>query len=147
MLSPIDYNSQCVGAGFALGLYFARSLFSEPMPIAWAKVVAAHLIKNVKQYSGGCGGETHLIELPADGLPLFETDQRVIEKLESYLGLVEKAFRLVLPSSETPDEATLTSRLRALTKVTKRLRNDVVIDGGGSPSLTLGEWLESGMPT
>ena len=142
-MSEVDFNSECVGAGASVGLYFARSLFSGEMPLAWAKVVAAHLIKNVKQFVSGCGGDTHLIEVPHFGDPVFVTDQRDIHKLEAYLGAVEKAFHLVLPSVETPDEWTLTTRLRKLRRELKKLRNDVVVEGEGSPSMTLGEWLES----
>jgi hypothetical protein len=46
-LSLVDYDSQCVGIGFSLGLYFVRSLFRPSMSIRWAKIIAAHLIKNV----------------------------------------------------------------------------------------------------
>lgn len=143
ILNVVDFSSECVGAGFSLGLYFARSLFSESMPIAWAKVVAAHLIKNVKQYTGGCGGDTHLIEIPQYGSAVFTKDQGEILKLEAYLGEVEKTFRLVLPSQDTPDDYALTFRLRELRKTVKRLRNNVLVEGSGSPSLTLGEWLEN----
>jgi hypothetical protein len=148
MLSPIDYNSQCVGAGHSLGLYFARSLFTEPMPIAWAKVVAAHLVKNVKQFSSGwCGGETYLFGLPAVGHPWHEEEQQAIRKLEVYLEAVENAYRLVLPGVDTPDERTLTMRLKKLRREIKKIRSEVVVESGGSPSLTLGEWLEDSSAT
>lgn len=142
MLNVVDYSSQCVGAGAALGLYFARSLFSESMPIAWAEVVAAHLIKNVKQYMSGCGGDTHLLELPNYGEPKLQDNDRIVHKLESYLGSVENAFRLVLPVVDTPDDPTLTYRMRQLRREIKKLRTDVVVETEGSPGITLGEWLE-----
>jgi hypothetical protein len=114
-------NTQCVGAAYSLGLCFARSLFTDDMPIAWAQVVAAHLIKQCKEYADGwCGGETHPVTLPAYGDPAFETDQVNIAKLESHLAEVDQAIRLALPSHDTPDE-TLQLRLKILNRVVKKL--------------------------
>lgn len=101
-LSPVDYPSQCIGSGFSLGLYFARSLFREGMSMRWGQVIAAHLIKNVKTFNSGyCGGDTHLFAVPNVGPVSWTKDQAHIADLESYLGPLEKAVGMVLPDGGT----------------------------------------------
>jgi hypothetical protein len=56
---PFDQEvSHCVGVGFGLGLYFARYLFKDGMSMHWARIIAAHLIRNAKAYSNGYAVET-----------------------------------------------------------------------------------------
>lgn len=107
------------------------------MPLAWAKVVAAHLIKQVKKYSSGyCGGGTHLLELPADGDPSFLDDQE-IAKLEQTLAEVDDAIHLVLPG-EGASEDTLSHRLVTLNEVIRNLRRAVIIKMPGGEGITFG---------
>jgi hypothetical protein len=113
------------------------------MPIAWAKIVAAHLVKQVKVYnSGWCAGDTHLIEMPTCGDVVFEKDQRAIGKLEGVLAEVDEAVRLVLPSPDTPDE-TLKFRLRILSPVIKTCGKSWSL---GLPVAQIARRWESGCP-
>jgi hypothetical protein len=121
-LSRIQRATQCVGAGYSLGRYFARSLFHPNMSIKWAEIVAAHLIKNVKAYDEQrCGGDTHLFALPNDGDIREIRDQSYIAGLENHLTEVEKALHVVLPSDEPVTDYTLEQRLMGLTEVIRNL--------------------------
>jgi hypothetical protein len=121
---PVDQEvSHCVGAAYGLGLYFARYLFSEGMPMRWAQVIAAHLIRNAKEYSNGyCGGETHMFELPDSGPPNWIRDQAQIRDLEAHLGSIEEGLRLVLPNPTQVSEYTLQERFNQLRQAIDRLR-------------------------
>jgi hypothetical protein len=147
VLTGLNENSQCVGAGHSLGLYFARSLFLRNMPLAWTKVIAAHLIKHVKTYnSGWCGGDTHLLELPLNGPPKFEADQKEIEKLEAILAEVDEATRMVIPAGEGVSEATLGYRLEKLNELIRNLRSAVVIRVGPlSAGVKVGDWISAAL--
>lgn len=81
-LSAVDHPSQCVGWGSSLGLYFARSLFRSTMSMEEAKVVAARLVANCKEYSDYCGGGTHLVEIPTLGAAKFITTRKEIKQIE-----------------------------------------------------------------
>jgi hypothetical protein len=59
------------------------------MPLRWAKVVAAQLIKQCKRHSGACGGETHILQLPRVGPVMFTDDQAEIALLEAHLDVME----------------------------------------------------------
>lgn len=120
-LTVIDGRSQCVGYGQPLGRYFADTLFTSNMPMKWAKVVAAHLIKHVKIHNSvWCGGRTHLIELPAVGKGRLIKDKQHLEELERYLAQVDAAMEIVLPRAGVSDH-TLEERLKQLTDVIRDL--------------------------
>jgi hypothetical protein len=127
MLSPIGHVSQCVGFATALGQYFLDTLYQESMPMKWARIVAAHLIKHAKRYSEYCGGDTHLLEIPVNGAPRLVTDQSEIASLEQYLAAIDDAIRLVLPGRGAT-EATAGHRLKMLNEAIDRARSAVVIE-------------------
>ena len=118
-LSPVDAPSVCVGVD-ALGNYFADSLFKEGMSIRWAKVVAAHLVWNCKEYVRGyCGGQTHLIALPHTGKPVMIDGGSEVWELEQHLAGLGSAYQAVLPVGsplESASEDTLRLRAQAITK-------------------------------
>jgi hypothetical protein len=115
MLNPIGDICQCVGFGQGLGWYFARSLFRTGMEMKWAKIVAAYLIKQCKDYSESCGGETHIIEVPHSGPVVRTDDQQQIGLLEHHLAVVGEALGVVLPTDDPrASDVTIDARLRAL---------------------------------
>ena len=126
-LTRLNGATQCVGAGDALGRYFAESLFRPVMSIKWAKIVAAHLVKNAKTHApASCGGDTHLVELPDSGDVQTIMDQAVVRALEAYLAPLEKVLGAVLPDHTTNDDTVL-ARLRMVTAaVDKALRSYVI---------------------
>ena len=99
-LSPVDLPTTCLGVD-TLGNYFTALLYRSEMPIKWARVVAAYLVKNCKTYASGyCGGETHLIEVPNTGSPVRTTDRKTIEALEAHLGQFDDAMHALLPGTD-----------------------------------------------
>ena len=122
-LSPVRNHWQCVGTGQSLGLYFATLLFREGMSLHWAKVVAAHLVKECKVYSDGCGGPTRFVEIPTVG-DVIETDKPVeIEKFEAHLAPLTDVFGIVLPGSDrTASDLSIAHRLQMLTEAINQAR-------------------------
>lgn len=121
-LTVIDGRSQCVGYGNTLGRYFTDTLFTSNMPMRWAEVVAAHLIKHVKIHSSvWCGGRTHLFELPAEGRCRHIKNKQQVEELERYLAQVDAAMQIVLPGAGGVSDHTLEQRLTKLTDVIRDL--------------------------
>jgi hypothetical protein len=152
LLSPIDYNSQCVGAGSSLGLYFVRSLFRDNMAIRWAKIIAAHLIKQVKIYNDGyCGGATQLLALPQVGEPEWITKKEDIRDLEAYLSRIDSALQIVFPDKSTNEEA-VQARIELINDVVEHLKFDLTDDssvtghmvfGGGKATLRIRQQVSS----
>lgn len=101
MLSPVNDSSQCVGYASSLGFYFTRQLFTSRMPLRWAKVVAAYLIKQCRDHSGYCGGKTNLIELPLNHAPRVIDDKTEIDALEAHLSVIDDAMRIILPDERS----------------------------------------------
>jgi hypothetical protein len=131
MISPVQHPCQCVGYGQSLGWYFASSLFRPGMPIKSAKIVAAHLVRNVKDYSEYCGGETHLIEVPEQGSSSFIDDKSEVEQLELYLRPVSESLQMVLPGSDPgASAATIEARLRILNDAIRKARTNIVLAVG-----------------
>jgi len=126
MLSPIQQACQCVGYGQSLGWYFASSLFGAGMSLKWAKRVAAHLVKNCKDYSESCGGQTHLIEVPNHGAATRIEDQTVIADYEQYFAEIESATRIVVPDGIV-SEHTLEQRVIRMNEVIRNLRTSQFI--------------------
>jgi hypothetical protein len=86
-------------------------LFRHGMSMQWARIVAAHLIAECKEYANGyCGGDTHIIAVPNSGRPVT-TGLHEIEELESYLHGIDVAYEVILPSGSPmesyPDETLL----------------------------------------
>lgn len=130
MLSPIGHAGQCVGWATALGQYFLDQLYQQPMPMKWARIVAAHLIRQAKQYSEYCGGDTHVLEIRADGSERMVTDQVEIQRDEQYLGQLDEAMRLVLPTGRVQDEMTLDFRLETVVDAIKKAAGLFVVPVG-----------------
>jgi hypothetical protein len=123
MLSVIDDFSHCVGFGNSLGFYFTRTLFRPNMPMRWAKVVAAHLIKQCKLHVGSCGGDTHLIELPSTGAPKFIDNQSEIQDYEQHLAQIDSAMSIVLPGADpNASDITIEHRLQILHEAIRKAR-------------------------
>lgn len=138
MLSPVQQVCQCVGYGQSLGWYFARSLFRAGMSLKWARIVAAHLIRNVKDYVEDCDGDTHLIEVPHVGNASVVADQAIVADIEAYLGPISQAINAVLPDGTANDE-TLFARLTMVTEaINKALRSHVIQPRAGELSLQSG---------
>ena len=91
------------------------------MSLAWAKKIAARLIKNCKDYSEACGGDTHLVEIPNAGPATRIDDQVVIAEHEKYLDEIDSATRIVLPDGIVSDH-TLEQRVRHITEVIRNVR-------------------------
>ena len=104
MLSPVQQMCQCVGYGQSLGWYFAASLLRSGMSLKWARIVAAHLTKNVKTYVEGCDGDTHLIEVPHAWAARVVTDQVEVAAIEEYLGPISLAINAVLPDPSVNEQ-------------------------------------------
>jgi len=115
MWSRIEEPCECVGDGQSLGWYFLSALFRADVPLRWAKVVAAHAIKQCKDYSEFCGGDTHFIELPTGGSPRFIDDQSEIADYEQHLAKIDRAMRVVLPDGRANDD-TLIDRVERITE-------------------------------
>jgi hypothetical protein len=95
VFAPIDSKAQCIGCGRGLGLYFADWLFKEHMPANYTRTIAAHLLKQTKEYVPDCGGESHILMIPFIGKPAF-IDEATLTELERQLGNIEAAMRKVL---------------------------------------------------
>jgi 20S proteasome alpha/beta subunit len=124
VLAQTDRHGTCIGWGYSLGVYFMDSLYRVRMPLRWASVVAAHLVKHCKAYVDSCGGDTHLLELHADGLITFHENQQEMASLEAHLGELDDALRVVLPGG-SPFEAsdfTLVHRMQELVKAIESVR-------------------------
>ena len=119
--SAVDGTTRCRG-----DLSQGDTPIRDNMTIAWAKIVAAHLVKQVKRYSSGyCGGRTQLLELPAIGEPQFVTDKVALKSLEDYLAEIDGAMQLVLPDKRT-NEDTVQHRVDVLTDMIRSLRTQFV---------------------
>jgi len=127
MLSPVQQACQCVGYAQSLGWYFAASLFHAGMSIRWAKIVAAHLVKNTKEYVETVGGDTHLVEVPHVGTPRRIENKSEIADLEAYLGPVAQAMTAVLPD-ETTNEETIRARLLIVKAAIDKAVRSMVIE-------------------
>ncbi|HXT70959.1 MAG TPA: hypothetical protein VN700_14455 [Vicinamibacterales bacterium] len=140
-LSPVDDLSTCLGLE-ALGDYFTSLLFRSRMPIKWAKVVAAHLVRNCKTYASGyCGGDTHLIELPTVGPPVMTNDPSKIKELEAHFASFDDAMRALLPDSDpNATDLTIKHRLAEFQSALDKVRGLAVATGAitGRLSVTLG---------
>jgi hypothetical protein len=136
-LSPVDDLSTCLGVD-ALGGYFTSLLFRSRMPIKWAKVVAAHLVRNCKTYASGyCGGDTNLIELPLQGLPITTEDENEIKALEDHFTAFDDAMRALLPGSDpNASDISIQHRLKEFQAATERIRGLAVATGFLSVALT-----------
>jgi hypothetical protein len=132
MLSEVRQPFQCVGYARSLGWYFARSLFKGGMSLKWARVIAAHLIANVKEYSEYCGGGTQFVEIPNVGQPQTVTDQSVIADLESYLAPLTRAMNAALPDG-TSNEETVRARLLLVTDAINKAVRAQVLSIGEAP--------------
>lgn len=126
MLSPVQHKCQCVGYGRSLGWYFASTLFAEGASIKTARIVAAHLIKNVKEYSASCGGDTHLFEVPNIDSPREITNQDEIEKLELHLAPLVDAIKMMVPDGVTNQE-TIELRMRTIASAIAKAERTVAI--------------------
>jgi hypothetical protein len=122
-LSPVDGAHVCLGVD-SLGNYFTALLYQNRMPMRWAKVVAAHLVRNCKRYASGyCGGETRLIEVPTTGDPILTTDSGSVEALESHFAPFEDAMRALLPGNDpNASDITLQHRFEELQKAINKVR-------------------------
>jgi hypothetical protein len=103
-LAPVDDSCQCAGFDEGLGLYFARSLFHSRLSMEWAKVVASHLIRQVKNHSQWSAGRTHLIEVPETGPCQFIDNKATVANYEEYFKELTSAMSLVLPNKSTPED-------------------------------------------
>lgn len=134
-LSPVDAPATCLGVD-TLGNYFTELLYQKKMPIKWAKVVAAHLIKSCKSYASGyCGGDTHLIEVPDKGAATFIDDQTTVKKLESHFGDFDDAMRALLPGNDpNATDLSIEHRLSEFQASIHRIRGLAVAAGILIPS-------------
>ena len=141
ILGPVQKNRSCIGWGSSLGLFFADSLFRKGMTLAWAEIIAAHLISQSKKYADGCGGKTHMLRVPQSGKPT-RLHQSRITQLEGYLATVQEALRDVLPSPGISDE-TVARRVEILTAAILKARTAAAVKIGipsGNISV-VGEWI------
>jgi hypothetical protein len=118
---PEEAPVRCLGWAAGLGQYIADSLCpAGGFSMQLAKIVAVHLIKQAKTYSGYCGGDTHILEVPIVGEPRFVDNQQETGGLEQYLGDVFEAMRMVLPDDLTPwapqTPVTTQSMLKTITR-------------------------------
>lgn len=124
---PPEAPVRCVGWATGLGQYVADRLCPpEGLPIKWAKVVGAYLVKQAVTYSGYCGGDTNLLEITNVGATKFIDDHDEIARLEAYLAEINDAVRVVLPDGRANDE-TLEHRLQTLNESIRRVRDSFVI--------------------
>jgi 20S proteasome alpha/beta subunit len=130
MLARVRKNRTCIGWGSSLGLYFADTLFRKQMPMKWAEIISAHLVRQVKRYADGCGGRTHMVSVPALG-QIKRFQPKEIRDLERYFAEIDTAMQLVLPGSggARMNESTRRQRLQMLNDAIDRVRNTVVIEG------------------
>lgn len=96
VLAPVAGKAQCIGCGQSLGLYFADWLFRPHMPFRYTRVIAAHLLKQTKRYVKYCGGQSHILMIPADsGMP-YRLKREEIHELETQHQRIEDLIRKVL---------------------------------------------------
>ncbi len=103
------------------------------MSIKWAKTVAAYLIKQCKEYSEYCGGDTNLVEVPDAGPALFIDDRSLIEPFEQPLTVIGEAMKIVLPDGRANDD-TLEARLAAIALAIETARRSFTIKAMGVTS-------------
>lgn len=124
VVATVDKCATCIGWGAALGLYITDSVYTRRMPEKWARIVAAHLVRVAKTYADSCGGDTHLLFLPTAGVPIFTHDKQEIARLETYLGQLDEALRVVLPGGKfEASDFTLEHRLQEIVKAIEGVRN------------------------
>lgn len=128
ILGPVQKDRSCIGWGASLGLFFADSLFRRGMSLAWAEIIAAHLINQSKRYADDCGGKTHILRVPQSGKPI-RLKQPDIKQLETYLSTVQEALRDVLPSPGVSDE-TVARRMEILTAAIIKARTAAAVKIG-----------------
>jgi 20S proteasome alpha/beta subunit len=100
VLATLIGPATCIGWGNILGLYVVETLYAQPMPMKWAKIVAAHLIRLTKKHAADCGGDTHILALPLVGDVEFIETKSQIDDLEAYLGALDGTMRVVLPGTD-----------------------------------------------
>jgi 20S proteasome alpha/beta subunit len=115
--------SQCIGCGTSLGLYFADHFFESTMPLQWGRVVAAHLLQQTKMYARDCGGESHILEVPAVGEPTYVAPA-VIEALEKDLTGFDKTLSSILIDAQalTPEDVERNRAKRAKWRAEREAR-------------------------
>lgn len=92
LLGPVtEHTTICIGIGDALGNYVASTCCQHGplMSLRWARVVASHVVHEVKEFTGGCDGDTHLLEVPHVGPPRFVDDQVEIASYEHLMREVD----------------------------------------------------------
>ena len=72
----------CVGSGAPVANYIAETMFSSEMTVAQAIHVACYLLKQTKTFGVMCGGDSHVVVIPATGVVELILPDR-IKKLES----------------------------------------------------------------
>jgi len=121
MLSPVQHRCQCVGYAKSLGWYFASSIFRTDAPLGWAEIVAARVVRNVKEYSEYCEGDTHLVRVPTSGAAEFITDKTCIQPLEDHLAGIDGAMLMLMPGADpNASELSRSARLKELNEAIKR---------------------------
>ncbi len=92
LFAPVASYSQCIGCGATLGLYLADWLFDIDVPMVRARIIAAYLLKQVKQYDDDCGGESQILMFPRDGEPHYlpEHDIAALEGQQEYFKYATK---------------------------------------------------------
>jgi len=131
VLAPALNERACIGWDPGLGLYLAHSLFQSGMSLKWGRIVAAYLIAQAKEYSGQCGGDTNILEIPLVGDHGF-VSQAEIAAAEQYLAEIDKAMRLVLPDASVSED-TVAHRMHLLHEAILRARSALMASPGAGP--------------
>ena len=73
------------------------------MSVEWAKVIAAHLVAQCKQYLNSyCGKDTEMIAIPKRRSADEIKGNRRIKPLEAYLDGIDAADEAILPEGSPP---------------------------------------------
>jgi hypothetical protein len=88
-------ESDCIGWGDALGLYFADMFFKKSMTTASAAIIASHLLLQTKTYSAHCGGKSHILIFPTGGDAYFLKRTQIAD-IEQYFDDVTAAIQKIL---------------------------------------------------
>ena len=71
----------CVGTGAPVANYIAETMFASTMTVQQTVHVACYLLKQTRRFGVMCGGDSHVIVIPASG-PMELVQPEQIKKLE-----------------------------------------------------------------
>ena len=77
-----EVGHRSIGVGHILSDYLTERVYFDDMYVTVALQVATYILKETKQYVDGCGGESHIVLIPDEGIPYFRVPQDDIAKRE-----------------------------------------------------------------